>query len=99
VETEIELAQKRQQAEMHAKEAERSAAREQRSRDAESELEIRRRSDERTREHLAALKGMGVDLTAFLTQGRADRVIELRGGNGVAPHLHLDKADGERNGV
>ncbi len=31
----------------------------------------------------------GVDLTAYLTQGRADRVIELRGGNGPT-HLHLD---------
>jgi hypothetical protein len=38
---------------------------------------------------------MGVDLTAFLTQGRADRVIELRGGNGMSPHLHLEGADGD----
>jgi hypothetical protein len=36
-----------------------------------------------------------VDLTAFLTQGRADRVIELRG-KGAAPHLHLDGAEGEK---
>lgn len=98
VQTEIEMAQKRQEAEMRAKEGERTAAREQRRRDAESEQEIRRQSDERTRQHLAALKEMGVDLTAFLTQGRADRVIELRGGNGVAPHLHLDNAEGTRNG-
>jgi hypothetical protein len=99
VQTEIEMAQKRQEAEMRAKEGERTAAREQRRRDAESEQEIRRQSDERTRQHLAALKEMGVDLTAFLTQGRADRVIELRGGNGVAPHLHLDRTDGERDGA
>jgi hypothetical protein len=39
------------------------------------------------------LKDMGVDLTALLTQGRADRVIELRGGKGVSPHLHLDSAE------
>ncbi len=31
---------------------------------------------------------MGVDLTAYLTQGRADRVIELRGPRG-ATHVHL----------
>lgn len=99
VQTEIELAQKRQEADLRAKEAERTAAREQRRRDAESEQEIRRQTDERTRQHLAALREMGVDLTAFLTQGRADRVIELRGGKGVAPHLHLDNADGERNGT
>lgn len=37
----------------------------------------------------------GVDLTAFLTQSCADRVIELRGES--RPHVHLDrlaKADG-----
>ena len=38
-----------------------------------------------------------MDLTAYLTQGRADRVIELRGGNGVAPHLHLDREAEERS--
>ena len=57
---------------------------------------VRRQTDDRQRAHLAALKDMGVDLTAFLTQGRADRVIELRGGGkGVSPHLHLDGANGE----
>jgi hypothetical protein len=30
-------------------------------------------------------------LTAFLTQARADRVIELRGA--AQPHLHLDSED------
>jgi len=96
VQTEIELAEKRQEAEMRTKESERNANREQRRRDAETEQEIRRQTDERTRQHLAALKEMGVDLTAFLTQGRADRVIELRG-KGAAPHLHLDSTDGDRN--
>ena len=33
---------------------------------------------------------MGVDLTAYLTQYRADRVIELRGPQGGTTHLHLD---------
>ncbi|HSQ54190.1 MAG TPA: hypothetical protein VLM40_00480 [Gemmata sp.] len=95
VETEIELARKRQEAELKAKDAERVASREQRRRDAEMEVEIRRQAEERTRHHLAALKEMGVDLTAYLTQGRADRVIELRG-KGAAPHLHLDNVDGEK---
>jgi hypothetical protein len=98
VQTELELAQKRQEADLRAKDAERTANREQRRRDAEAEQEIRRQHDERTRQHLAALKEMGVDLTAFLTQGRADRVIELRGGKGVAPHVHLDNADGQQGG-
>jgi hypothetical protein len=93
VDTEIELARKRQEAERQQKEADRTAAREQRRRDAEAEQEIRRQADERQRQHLSVLKDMGVDLTALLTQGRADRVIELRGGKGVNPHLHLDGAE------
>lgn len=40
------------------------------------------------RQHLEALQAMGVDLTAYLTQGRADRVIEVRG-NGGPNHVHL----------
>ena len=95
VDTEIDLARKRQEAERQQKEAERTAAREQRRRDAETEQETRRQADERQRTHLALLKEMGVDLTALLTQGRADRVIELRGGKGMSPHLHLDGTDGE----
>jgi hypothetical protein len=94
VDTEIDLARKRQEAERQQKEADRGTAREQRRRDAETEQEIRRQADDRQRAHLASLKEMGVDLTALLTQGRADRVIELRGGKGVSPHLHLDGADG-----
>jgi hypothetical protein len=94
VDTEIEMARKRQEAERQQKEADRAASREQRRRDAEAEQEIRRQADERQRQHLAVLKEMGVDLTALLTQGRADRVIELRGGKGVSPHLHLDSGEG-----
>lgn len=95
VDTEIDLARKRQEAERQQKEADRTAQREQRRRDAEAEQELRRQADERHRTHLALLKEMGVDLTALLTQGRADRVIELRGGSGVSPHLHLDGAGGD----
>lgn len=88
VEAELELARKRQEAELRQKEAVRSALRQQRRADAESEVEARTIVDSRQRDHLAALKEMGVDLTAYLTQGRADRVIELRGANGT--HVHLD---------
>ena len=52
------------------------------------------------REHLAELHRLGVDLTAYLTQDRADRVIELRGPQGGAAHLHLDPShppDGSRS--
>jgi hypothetical protein len=81
---------------MRQREAERTAAREQRRRDAEAQLDVRRQADDRQRHHLTALREMGVDLTAYLTQGRADRVIELRGGNGKT-HVHLDKI-GEADG-
>jgi hypothetical protein len=45
--------------------------------------------DARLQAHLAQLKDLGVDLTRFLTQHRADRVIELRN-PAAATHLHLD---------
>jgi hypothetical protein len=100
---EIELGRRRQEAEReHARrtaevrqELRRQAddrQREHARRTAEVRQELRRQADDRQREHLAALKAMGVDLTAYLTQGRADRVIELRGANGT--HVHLDRADG-----
>ena len=44
--------------------------------------------DARQQAHLTRLAELGVDLTALLTQGRADRVIELRGG-GEATHVHV----------
>jgi regulator of protease activity HflC (stomatin/prohibitin superfamily) len=94
VEAELELSRKRQEAEARQREAERTAAREHRRRDAETEQELKRQAEERTRLHLAALKDMGVDLTAFLTQGRADRVIELRGKGTAGTHVHLDGTDG-----
>lgn len=86
VETEIELSRKRQEAERSHRQA-----------DADAEDAVRRQTNERERSHLAALRELGVELTQFLTQGRADRVIELRGGRGVSPHVHLDPHL-ERNG-
>jgi hypothetical protein len=81
----LELSRQRQEAELRQKEAQFTLAREQ-----------RRLQDAQQREHLTALREMGVDLTAYLTQGRADRVIELRG-NAAGTHLHLGQ-DGEKGG-
>jgi MshEN domain len=92
VEAELELARRRAEADLKAKEAARTALRQQRRPDAEAEAEVRTAVDTRQREHLAGLKEMGVDLTAYLTQGRADRVIELRGASGT--HVHLDRVEG-----
>lgn len=40
--------------------------------------------------HLRAMSEMGVDLTRYLTQSRADRVIEFRNSNGISPQVHVD---------
>jgi len=89
VEAELELDAIRHQAERARQLADREFAREQARLDAEQQDAIARARTERQQEHLADLAGLGVDLTAYLTQERADRVIELRG-NGVNPaHVHL----------
>jgi hypothetical protein len=90
VEHDLLLAQKKQEAELRQREARLAAEREAHRREAELRLELRRRQDDQAREHLGALKELGVDLTAYLTQARADRVIELRGGK--TAHVHLDAA-------
>ena len=49
-----------------------------------------RRNHQIQQEHLASLRELGVDLTSYLTQHRADQVIELRG-QSTSPHLHIDR--------
>ena len=91
VEHDIELQTKRQQAQRAERESHLQLEREQRRLEEEMRLQVRREQDAEQREHLMSLKDFGVDLTAYLTQARADRVIELRGGAGEA-HVHLDSA-------
>jgi hypothetical protein len=55
-------------------------------------LEHRKRQDAHEREHLAELRRLDVDLTAYLTQSRADQVIELRGPQTGPTHIHLDSS-------
>jgi hypothetical protein len=99
LEHDLEAARRRQQSELRHREAARVMDREQRRLEAEVQLEARRRGDVELREHAAALRELGVDLTAYLTQARADRVIELRGGG--RPHVHLEPpaAGGGGNGA
>jgi hypothetical protein len=92
VDAELDLTRKRQEVELRQKEAVRAAQRAQRRADAAAEVEVRATAEAKQREHLSALKEMGVDLTAYLTQGRADRVIELRGATGT--HVHLGRVEG-----
>ncbi len=89
VEHDIELQQKRESAKLEVQRQEDEFRRQQKRLDAELQSKIHRQSDEQKRSHLEELRSMGVDLTEFLTQGRADQVIELRGRGGNQPHLHL----------
>jgi len=91
VEHDIGLQTKRKESEREQREAYLQVEREQRRLEEEMRLQVRRDQDAEQREHLVSLKDFGVDLTAYLTQARADRVIELRGGAGEA-HVHLDGA-------
>jgi hypothetical protein len=91
----LEGARRRQANDLRHREAAQVLAREQRRLDAELQLESRRRHDQQQRDHAAALRELGVDLTAYLTQARADRVIELRGGG--RPHVHIEPAATDRN--
>ena len=76
-------------AELEAEAARAEAQRGRRRLDHERELaDQRSRHDEQAR-HLTALRALGVDLTAFLTQQRADQIIELRGDQ-PGTQLHLD---------
>jgi hypothetical protein len=97
VEHDLALARKRQEAELRQREAQQALVREQKRQDAELQMELRRRQDAQQREHLAALAAMQVDLTAYLTQSRADRVIELRG-SVPGTHVHLEQTRSERDG-
>jgi hypothetical protein len=89
VEHDLALARTRQDAELRQREADLASQRESERLAAELQLTIRRSQDDEQRLHLEALRTMGVDLTAFLTQARADQVIEFRGE--PRPHIHLDR--------
>ena len=96
VEHDLELARRRQEAELRQREALSAQQREQRRLEAEQTLALRQRQDSQQREHLGVLREMGVDLTAYLTQARADKVIELRG-SAKGAHVHLEPLGGERD--
>ncbi|HSN99283.1 MAG TPA: hypothetical protein VLS89_13400, partial [Candidatus Nanopelagicales bacterium] len=90
---EIKLQRQHLEAELAAEQARRNVAREQAGLDAEQEERVMRARDAVQREHLGEIGRLGVDLTRFLTQGRADQVIELRGG-GAGAQIHLPASPG-----
>src|SRR5262249_44406014 len=67
----LELAARKQKAELRQREGQQAFFREAKLREAEVQAEARRRIDTAQREHLSALRELGVDLTAYLTQARA----------------------------
>ena len=75
----IDQDEKRQQAALRDEAARREFGRAEAQKDADQKAALDRARDDAERLHLAGLKGLGVDLTALLTQGRADRIIELPG--------------------
>jgi hypothetical protein len=91
----LELDQKKQEADLRNREAQSSFGRQQHRLDSELRLEDRIKQDTQKREHLAELKRLGVELTAYLTQHRADRVIELRGSQAAKAHLHFDPSNSD----
>ncbi|MCB9766401.1 MAG: hypothetical protein H6739_41890 [Alphaproteobacteria bacterium] len=84
----LTMARREIEAKIEREAAQRDAARAQARLDAEQSRALAEGEDARQRAHLAGLAELGVDLTALLTQGRADQVIELRG-RGATPHVHL----------
>lgn len=90
VEHDLAMTRKKQEAERQEKTAKHEQVLELRRREREQEFEMRARQHQQERDQLDALRNLGVDLTAYLTQSRADRVIELRGGS-AGTHLHLDQ--------
>jgi len=88
---ELELAREKNDADLKLRRQQQDFLREQRAADSRLRVEMETIAAQQQEAHLQALKQLGVDLTAYLTQGRADRVIELRGAG--ATHFHLDPAD------
>lgn len=85
----MELNQEKQLAERKNREAQAQLARELQDRTFEQQAAAKERLNQIQQAHLQALKDLGVNLTEYLTQDRADQVIELRG-DGAKPHLHIE---------
>jgi hypothetical protein len=92
----IEVQRLQREAQLQHSEREREFQRVQERKDHEQKQQLARVHKELERAHLSGLRELGVNLTELLTQGRADQIIELRGGSGPA-HLHV-KPTGDGGG-
>ena len=92
IEHDILLQEKRNESENVALEQKQNLQREQKRKNAQLQSEIVSRQNADTQAHLEQLGNMGVELTQYLTQGRADQIIEMRtNGDGQRPHLHINQ--------
>jgi hypothetical protein len=96
VDHDLDMVRRRHQAELEGAERLQASRRDQARLEGEQQLGMREKDDAQRRSHLSALRDLGVDLTAYLTQSRADRVIELRGASNGA-HVHLDATPNREN--
>jgi hypothetical protein len=91
IEHEISANQKKNEAGLILQEQNKTFQRKQQQLDNEQQKIIDAERDALARKHLDGLRALGVDLTQYLTQHRADQVIEVRGDS--TTHLHLDKKE------
>jgi len=89
VEHRLRVADIEREAELRADAQRRQAERAQRESDEQLRGALAAEEDARRLAHVQALGALGVDLTRYLTQGRPDQIIELRGGEGASNHLHM----------
>ncbi|MDB5384480.1 MAG: hypothetical protein JWM11_126 [Planctomycetaceae bacterium] len=93
---ELELNRLRSKSELEIKETQHVFVRDQRLADAKVRDAADRIAAAQQQSHFSALREMGVDLTSYLTQNRADQVFEFRGQ--AAPQVHVDAPKQESNG-
>lgn len=93
---EIEVARRKQEAELHNAGVRLAFEREQRQQEEQQQIALEAARDAQKRAHLEGMAALGVDLTRWLTAHRADQVVELRASGGAIPHLHLSREDDGR---
>jgi hypothetical protein len=91
IQHEISANQQRNEASLVLDEQNKAFQRKQQQLDVEQQQALDKERDTQALAHLDGLRALGVELTKYLTQGRADKVIELRGS--ATPHLHLDSSE------
>ena len=96
IDHDLEMKRRQGEAELQQQRLNAEFQRDQKRAEEQLTIEMRRQSDEQKQQHLEALRSMKVDLTDYLTQGRADQIIEVRGESKAAPQLHLDNGARKR---